>query len=236
MKINILTLTAITLLAASCIVQQPAEGAIEEYDYTISGEVTALSTAGGVNVIVDNTLQPGEVFVRTHTDVIKDVEVYARNSTLYIKQTTCRLRPRVLEVRVPDYGYESVAASGGSDIVWRGCNVPTLTVAASGGADVDIEANSDSVTISTSGGADVEIWGSCRQLDVAASGGSDVSTERLVAEHVSVSASGGADVDVHAVESITVLASGGADVTFSGNPSIKDINATGGADVERDND
>lgn len=236
MKINILTLTAITLLAASCIVQQPAEGAIEDYDYTVSGEITALSTAGGVDVIVDNTLQPGEVLVRTHTDVIENVEVCTKGSTLYIKQTTCRLRPRVLEVRVPDYGYESVAASGGSDITWRGCNVPILTVAASGGADVDIEANSESITISTSGGADVEMWGSCRQLDVAASGGSDVSTERLVAEHVTLSASGGADVDVHAVESITVLASGGADVTYSGNPRINDINISGGADVERDND
>lgn len=38
---------------------------------------------------------------------------------------------------MPDYGYESVAASGGSDIVWRSCNVPVLTVAASGGADVE---------------------------------------------------------------------------------------------------
>lgn len=217
MKIKAFTFTVIALLAVSCIVQQPAVGAIEEYDYTISSEVKALSTSGGVDVIVDNTLQPGEVRVRTHTDVIESVEVYTKGATLYIEQTTCKLRPKVLEVRIPDYGYESVAASGGSDIVWCDCNVPMLTVAASGGADV-------------------EICGSSRQLDVAASGGADVSTERLVAEHVTVSASGGADVEVHATKSITILASGGADVTYSGNPEIKDINVSGGADVERDDD
>lgn len=236
MKIKAFTFTLIALLAVSCIVQQPAVGAIEEYDYTISGEVKALSTSGGVDVIVDNTLQPGKVRVRTHTDVIESVEVYTKGATLYIEQTTCKLRPKVLEVRIPDYGYESVAASGGSDIVWCDCNVPMLTVAASGGADIDIEANSDSITLSTSGGADVEICGSSRQLDVAASGGTDVNTERLVAEHVTVSASGGADVEVHATKSITILASGGADVTYSGNPEIKDINVSGGADVERDDD
>lgn len=236
MKIKVLAFATIALMAASCIAQQLAEGSIEDYDYTVSGEVKALATSGGVDVIVDDTLQPGEVRVRTHTDVIESVEVYTKGSTLYIKQTTCRLRPKVLEVRVPDYDYESVAASGGSDITWHGCDAPVLTVAASGGADVDIEANSESITISTSGGADVEMWGSCRQLDVAASGGADVSTERLVAEHVTLSASGGADVEVHAVESITILASGGAEVTYSGNPRINDINISGGADVERDND
>lgn len=236
MKIKVLAFTTIALMAASCIVQQPAKGSVEDYDYAVSGEVKALSASGGVDIIVDDALQPGEVRVRTNTDVIENVEVYIEGSTLCIKQTTSRLRPKVLEVRVPAYDYEGLAASGGSDITWRSCNVPVLTVAASGGAEVDIEANSYTITVSTSGGAGIEIWGSCRQLDVAASGGADVSAERLAAKHVTVSASGGADVEVYATESITVLASGGADVSYSGNPRIKDINTSGGADVERDND
>lgn len=236
MKIRILAISVVALLVASCIVQQPAKGPVEDYNYAISGEVKALSTSGGVDVIVDSTLDPGRVRVRTNTDVIECVEIYTENSTLHIKQTTCKLRPKILEVYVPAYDYESVAASGGSDITWRGCNVPMLTVAASGGADVDIEANSDSITLSTSGGADVEIWGISRQFDVSASGGSDVSAKRLIAEHVTVSASGGADVEVYASKSITMLASGGADVSYSGNPAVKDINVSGGADVERDDD
>ena len=95
MKIKVLVFATIALMAASCIVQRPAKGSIEDYDYAVSGEVKALSTSGGVDIIVDDALQPGEVRVCTHTDMIENVEVYTKGSTLYIKQTTCRLRPKV---------------------------------------------------------------------------------------------------------------------------------------------
>ena len=113
MKIRILAISVVALLVASCIVQQPAKGPVEDYNYAISGEVKALSTGGGVDVIVDSTLDPGRVRVRTNTDVIESVEIYTENSTLHIKQTTCKLRPKILEVYVPAYDYRVAPTSHG---------------------------------------------------------------------------------------------------------------------------
>lgn len=217
MKRTLLTfsLFALTTLS-SCItisIGEPAVGPVEERTITIGEkEITAIAVSSGADVIVDSTVARGEVRVLTHTDIFDNLKIEVEDSTLDIGLKSGQLRTTTFEVRVPAYNYNVAALSGGSDLEWEGCNANDLTVAVSGGADI-------------------EICGRCTNLVVAASGGADADFEELIAESVSVAASGGADVIVYATKSLEINASGGADVYYGGNPANKSINKAGGADV-----
>lgn len=233
MKPILFTLTAAASLTA-CTIQMGklAEGEIIEKRFAISGEPVALAISHGFDVVVDPTLPRGEAHVSTHSDLMDNVVIERKDETLNIKLNTHELRAKTLQVRVPAYDYNTVAISGGADLEWHDSKAQMLTVAASGGADVNITTTSEVVTLAVSGGGDVELDGSSKQLSIAASGGADVDTTELKAENVEVSASGGADVEVYASGSLIIDASGGADVRYAGNPATKDINSSGAADVE----
>lgn len=228
-----------------------AVGEVVEHKIDINSDVDALCISSSFNVIVDDTMPQGEVRVVTHTDMLEFLDIDTEGTTLNIELTTWALRAEVLDVYIPAYEYGAVAISGGANLTWRGCNVPSLAVAVSGGADIDIcstskevaiavsggadiemTAHSEKIAISASGGTDINISGSCKTLDIAASGGTDIDIANLIAEDVSVTALGGADIEVYASNSLKVEASGGADVTYAGNPPLRDIKKSGGADIE----
>jgi hypothetical protein len=232
-----ISLIPITIALTSCIniisSTNLSEAPIEERTFPITEQVTAIAASHGADVIVDPTLAASEMRVTTHTDIFDILECDIKNETLSIGLTSNSLRAKTFEVRIPILAYKDIAVSGGSDFKWNNCVAEELSIAASGGADVDITSQSSKINLAISGGADAEISGRCITLVVAASGGADASLEELIANDVTVAASGGADVTVHATESLVVEASGGADVAYTGNPTTKDINRSGGADVYR---
>lgn len=232
-----ISLILITIALTSCIniisSTNLSEAPIEERTFPITEQVTAIAASHGADVIVDPTLAASEMRVTTHTDIFDILECDIKNETLSIGLTSNSLRAKTFEVRIPILAYKDIAVSGGSDFKWNNCVSEELSIAASGGADVDITSQSSKINLAISGGADAEISGRCITLVVAASGGADASLEELIANDVTVAASGGADVAVHATESLVVEASGGADVAYTGNPTTKDINRSGGADVYR---
>lgn len=208
-----------------------SEAPIEERTFPITEQVTAITASHGADVIVDPTLAASEMRVTTHTDIFDILECDIKNETLSIGITSNSLRAKTFEVRIPILAYKDIAVSGGSDFTWDNCVAEELSIAASGGADVDITGQSSKINLAISGGADAEISGRCIELYIAASGGADADLDELMAENVNVSASGGADVTVHATHSLVVEASGGADVSYKGNPTTKEIERSGGADV-----
>lgn len=227
---------AFILLAAiglvSCNAIEFAKGEVIEKSFTINDEVDGLAVSAGFDVIVDPTLPRGEVRVITHSDLMDNIDLEVDGTTLNIDLGGWTIHAKTLKVRIPAYDYNTIAVSGGVDLEWHDCTSPSLSLAASGGADVDITTHSEEVAIATSGGVDLEIAGSCKHLTISASGGSDVDASKLHAEDVEVAVSGGADVDVYATNSLKVRASGGADVRYAGNPTHKDIDKDGGADVK----
>lgn len=218
MKSLVLSTAAFVLLVStSCITinasHKRARGPIEERTITLNEAATALAISNGINVVVDNTLAANEVSITTHSDIINDIKVEVKDSSLNISRTSCKLHAETLIVRVPTFEYDTLALSGGSDLYWDACAVPSLSIAISSGADAKIKGN-------------------CNKLTVAASAGADVDCEDLYAEDVNVAASAGADVAVYASKSITVVASSGSDVSYAGNPAVKQITTSSGADVE----
>ena len=181
-----------------------------EYIYTIDGELYSLELSGGVDVVVDSTIAINRVRVLSNTDDFSKLVVKTENGKLAISH---KLNiGKKYKAFVPAFGYNALAASGGSDLEWDGCNVGKLA-------------------LTVSGGADCEIKGRCDALAVVVSGGADANLEELIAGDVSVVASGGADVKLHAVRTISVTASGGSDVYIGGTPQISGWSVSGGADV-----
>lgn len=250
---RLITILAVTLSLASCavVVRETAKGEIIKQRLAISGEPKALAISHGFDVTVDPTMPLDEIEVVTHSDLMESVEIYIDDTTLNIKLKNRELRAETLSVRIPAFDFSNVAISGGADLKWHNCTSQDLAIAASGGADVAITAQSESIElsasggsdvvlegesqrlkVSASGGSDVELRGKSQQLYVLASGGADLNAKMLVAEQVEVSASGGADVNVYATNCLTVVASGSADVYYAGNPATKSISSSGAANVE----
>ena len=230
-----ISLILITIALTSCIniisSTNLSEAPIEERTFPITEQVTAIAASHGADVIVDPTLAASEMRVTTHTDIFDILECDINNETLSIGLKSHDLRAKTFEVRIPILAYKDIAVSGGSDFTWDNCTAEELSIAASGGADVDITGQSSKINLAISGGADAEISGRCITLVVAASGGADADLDELISDNVRVDASGGADVTVHATHSLVVEASGGADVSYKGNPTTKEIERSGGADV-----
>lgn len=222
----------VSLMLGSCNAIEFATGEVIMKPFTISGEVDGIAASDGFDVVVDPSIPRGEVHVMTHTDLMDNVDIEVVGTTLNIDLNNWTMRAKTLKVKVPAYDFNAIAVSGGVDFEWHSCTVPSLSVAASGGSDVEITANSQEISIATSGGADVEMDGSCKHLTITASGGSDVDASKLLAEDVEVTTSGGADVDVYATNSLKARASGGSDVRYGGNPKTKDIDSSGGADIK----
>lgn len=232
----------------------PAKGAVEERVITISEQINALDISHGFDVVVDKTLTQNEILINTHSDIYEYIDIHVEGSSLHINLKHCKLYAKTLEVRIPEYDINSIAISGGADLVWHDASLSTLALAASGGSDVemtctsaklsitasggtdiDINGNFENLAIVASGGSDVEMAGQSKQLSVAASGGTDINLGELTAEVVTITASGGADVDICATTSLTANASGGADVSYRGNPTFVNIEESGGGDVHHRN-
>ena len=250
------TLILCTLILSSCIVLNDnakyAKGDIESAIYTIDKEYHGLAISSCADVIVDDTLLPTEVRVKTHSDIFEALKIEVKDDALHIGLNIHDIIAKTFEVRVPELNYAEIGISGGSSIEWHNCDIDSLNLLASGGADADISGKCNNLTINAaggtdiefdnlcakriellvSGGADVTIKGACHTLTVSASAGADAELGELIAENASVDASGGADVIINATKSLNANASGGADIEYIGTPTSLVINSSRGADIK----
>lgn len=209
-------LASLTLSSCINIKVNTAKGEVVERTATITEDITAIGITSGISVTVDPTLPLDEIRIITHTDVQDLVKAEVEGTALSLSLHNHNMHINTLEVRIPAYNLSEISVSAGGDFEWECCTSPTLTIAASSGADAEIK-------------------GYCQSLTASASSGADLDLEELVAESVTVSASSGADATVHATSQITAVASSGADITYVGNPTIKSITTSSGASIERGN-
>nr|WP_321410859.1 head GIN domain-containing protein [uncultured Carboxylicivirga sp.] len=127
---------------------------------------------------------------------------------------------------------EELIAGGGSDVYGQSVlNAIKIKISTSGGADAYLEVVADEITLNSSGGSDIKIKGTTPKLIATASGGSDIDAGALKAQVADVTTSGGADAKVWVEKELTAKASGGSDIDYYGNPSLKNINESGGGDI-----
>ncbi len=227
MKLRLLTLIIAVVTATSIFSQ------IKEVRKTTP--FSSISVSSGIDVYL------------TQSDEIK-VEIEADKSSLHriiteVKEETLHIYVKgrfkwsakdCKKVYVSAPVFKKILASGGADIRSTGnIQIDNLFVSSSGGADIYLTSETQSIKLKCSGGADISVKGSTDSLDANCSGGSDIDAKKLMAKYANVNASGGSDIEVYVTEELKANASGGGDVHYTGSPKSKDINESGGGDVNR---
>ena len=158
------------------------------------------------------------VDIETDKENISKVEVIVKDGTLELKKKKGERFKRNTKIiaHVTAPSLDAISISGGSDFKAGklSTNKP-LSVAASGGADLDIEELSVS------------------ECKLAFSGGADCDIKMLKAKEVRLAFSGGSDGDIHLeADKLTAAASGGADLDLSGKIKNASLAASGGSDID----
>jgi hypothetical protein len=87
--------------------------------------------------------------------------------------------------------------------------------------------------IDASGGSGVQIQGQATDLIVNGSGGSQLNLSDFSVRNADVNLSGGAQTEINASGRIDANISGGSQLYYSGNPTLGNINRSGGATIQK---
>lgn len=125
--------------------------------------------------------------------------------------------------------------SGGGNLAMKSKDkISKANFEISGGGDLNIDIEADLLKCSLSGGGDAALAGRAGMLDISVGGGGDVNAGGLAAQIVKFNASGGSDVHINATNELSGYISGGGNLYYTGNPSIKNIEAKGGSEVRKE--
>lgn len=200
-------------------------------------DVKSVSVSSGINLIIrqqgnENLKVEGPRNLLSRLEVINE----GGHLTIRFKQNTSwnwNFNDKGLNAYLNIKNLNSIKASGGSDVISYGIlNFPLLKIAASGGADVELNVRANNLLLNASGGADIKLKGVTRNMEANASGGSDIDAKHLIAQFAKASASGGADITLNVVKALNASASGGGDISYLGDPQVSKSNNRSG-DVKR---
>lgn len=184
-------------------------------------------------------ISQGETFsviIRIDDNLARYLEVVKRGSTLNIglqpnRSYTFTNATLQAEVTMPDL--TGLDMSGGSRVTLINLSIQSLNADLSGGSRLQGDIETGNTTFDTSGGSNVTLSGSGQDLTVDASGGSQVNLDGFSVVDANIEASGGARVTVNPSGTLDADASGGARIIYLGNPTMGDIDSSGGASINR---
>ncbi len=114
--------------------------------------------------------------------------------------------------------------------------MPDMTaVSLSGGAKGDVSGFNltHNLSVDLSGGSRVTMSGQALDLTAGGSGGSNLQLQDLEVNDAQVSLSGGSQGTVNASGTLNADVSGGAHLYYRGNPTLGNINTSGGASIDQ---
>lgn len=127
-----------------------------------------------------------------------------------------------------------VRSSGGSDVRGQGSFTgDNLELRSSGGSNVTLDLNYDAIDVRSSGGSTMHLSGTANRGILSSSGGSRQNNEDLAIKDAELRSSGGSNLNVGIVEELRARASGGSDIRYEGDPRLRSVDESGGADITR---
>jgi len=127
-----------------------------------------------------------------------------------------------------------VRTSGGAEVRGDGSFTgDNLELRTSGGSNIELELHYDAIDARSSGGSTMHLSGTANRGILSSSGGSRQNNEDLSIKDAELRSSGGSTLNVGTVEELQARASGGSDIRYEGDPRLRDIDESGGADVTR---
>jgi hypothetical protein len=141
--------------------------------------------------------------------------------------TSCTLEAKIT---MPDI--IKLDLSGGSRADISGFSLShDFSVELSGGSRLDGSITVADADFNLSGGSRVNLEGSGNDLVVDGSGGSQLDLELFPIKNADISISGGGRADINVSGILTANLSGGSRVTYTGQPTIGDIDLSGGSTI-----
>ncbi len=104
-----------------------------------------------------------------------------------------------------------------------------LKVSSSGDMSVEIDVNHLDASVSSSG--DLSVEGKAHSADVDVSSSGDFYGKKFQVKEADLKASSSADISIRVSDKLKARASSSADIEYYGNPEIRDIHKSSGADV-----
>ena len=252
---------AISILVVGAVLQTRAladrltgSGHVVDQTRTV-GDFSKLEVGSGIRVKVEAGPR-GPLLLRGEDNILPHVRTEIRGAALRIElepnlsvntrepvQVTLRA-PSLdglaasggsqLDASTPSGDTLEVAASGGSHLHLAASVRPReLTIRASGGADVAIDAvSTGKAGLSVSGAATVSLAGDARQLDLDYSGAAQIRAGKLSVGALEVQGSGGATASVRVAGPARGRLSGGSRLDVGPDASVE-VETSGGAEVTR---
>ncbi|EGK00342.1 head GIN domain-containing protein [Dysgonomonas gadei] len=229
---------SIILLVVCCVISLGISAQVVKEKKPVSS-FNKIAVSGGIDIYFTQS-NSHSLEIETDAENMPKIEITVSNGNLELRRKDGERFKRNSRI----YAYvsapalDAIAISGGSDFNAKELNNKgALSIAASGGADIEIDRlNVNEANFAFSGGSDCDIKDlRAKKLKIAASGGSDSNINIGSADEVSLSVSGGADAELSGkVKVISVSCSGGADVDIK-KLTYETINAhkSGGGSISK---
>ncbi len=175
---------------------------------------------------------PYQIIAKGDQNDVADLEAAIdSDNMLQIRYVKNRRRYAMdLYVTMPSASYFEF--SGGAWAEINGFNSPHLCIAATGGADVLVNADADIWDLLLANGATMDIYGRGNKLILDASGGSRLLGRDLYINHADIDLSGASDMVANVRTNIWGNASGASSVKYYGNPYV-DVVLSGSSWLKR---
>jgi hypothetical protein len=239
-RIASVLLVPVLLLLAGCgmfdslsdaIIQGSGNVVTQEYDFTNFDSVELSHAFQG-------TITQGDSFsvaVRIDDNLVDRLEVTQNGNTVHIGLDEVSITNNAtMEAEITLPHLSEVHASGASQIQLNGISsTEPLRVEASGASQVHGDVAAGDLTLDASGASTVSLAGTGGNVRANSSGASTIDLEELTAADADVQTSGASRITVNASGRLDAEASGGSNVSYVGNPTMGNINTSGGSEVNQ---
>jgi hypothetical protein len=199
------------------------------------GNFTKIHSGGSWDVII-KTGDKDEVRLESTNIDLDKVITEVSNSTLKISLEKGNYRNIGLKVFVTVREVEGIKSTGSGSIKMKSdISSGSLSLNNTGSGNIMLKnVNADNLSVGMTGSGYITIdGGSVETLSLSQTGSGDFKGEGLSAEKASVNKTGSGQSNLGEVENLYVKSTGSGNVYYSGNPSNKNVSATGSARVIR---
>lgn len=189
-----------------------------------------------ISAAFQGTIEQGSdysVVVRVNENLAQYLKVEQNGNSITIGLTpNTSINRGTLEYSIVMPTLKSIEASGASRAELTGfSSSESLRAEASGASRIEGDISSGVANIEASGASTIRLAGSGGDLRANASGASTIDLEQFAVDNANVNASGASRIVVNASGTLDAEASGASNVGYLGNPTLGNINESGGSNI-----
>jgi hypothetical protein len=171
-----------------------------------------------------------KIIVKADNKLIDRAMIEVQNGKLIIHSRKRLSFRQHIDVFVTNDSINEIVSSAGSAFkTINKIKVHQMDVSGEAGATFQMNGDFANLKLELSAGSVGDFSGNCKNLEINSSAGAVINAENMVTEIGKVNSSAGAVVNINITKELSIEASAGSIVKCQGNPQIKDIDISSGA-------